>query len=459
MPTNTNLVRKSNQLDKLMSEVDTRMAVSKDEDGNVNSEIFRIRNPEIELSMGDWLKARNIEAEELQKEIDDYKKSGEALDGLEALQTAGKQRGNFAPQPQPGTKRLSLAQEFFKTEGWEAFKAGKTKVVTEDIKFDLKNLFEQEAAGANAYQYNPMPIGDYVTLPRTEVTLLNLIPQIPTGPAAAVEYDRERTHLSGARSIAQGVAYTQSQYRIDKQNAKVAKVGTYIQVSEEIMEDMPELQARMNGSLMEDVSLRIQDELIGGTTLANPGEYITGSVFTGDIRGFLDLTNADDDVNVMDGNAAANTGEYLNPVTLLEQAAETIFRLGRANADAILMNSQDWTLIKTLQATTGAFILRGANAPLWMPAQRAIDEWPVVLCNSLAKGTVIVGAFGQHCTIRDRQSVQVRIMEAQAVDTSGTTGVTVPAGLYNIYADARLAFYARRGSAFTQITNFAVPKP
>ena len=34
---------------------------------------------------------------------------------------------------------------------------------------------------------------------------------------------------------------------------------------------------------------------------------------------------------------------------------------------------------------------------------------------------------------------------------------TQPAGRYNIYADARYAFYARRGLAFTRITDFGVP--
>ena len=198
---------------------------------------------------------------------------------------------------------------------------------------------------------------------------------------------------------------------------------------------------------------RIQSDIVGGAPPA--AEYVGTPVNATQVTGFLDIAAAN--INTIDGAG-------VNQIAALEDGAEMVYRLGEAEADAIAINSQDWTDIKKLQSTTGSFVLRGAASPLWAPVVRAIDEWPVVLCNALPRRTVIIGAFAEHCAIRDRQAVQVRISEAQGVPAqvapvTGTNAAVAymaaePTGRINIHTDARLAFYIRRGLAFTRITNF-----
>ena len=450
--TNLNLVRKSNELEAVKREVETRVSRSQDDAGNLDSDLFRIKNPDIEKPMSDWLRERTEEATSLQTEVDQYMKAEDSLSTFDDLVTAG-QRTKRAPKALTSSER-SLSSEMMASEEFQAMVSGDTKAMIFDSDVGLKSLFETTADSAtDAVSVESVRTGEYVALPRTRVTLLDIIPQLPTDNAQ-VAYDEETKNLSNVAPIAQGAIYQQSEFQIDKKTATVYKSGSFIQVSEELLADAPEIRARLDGSLQSQMMRRIQADIIGGVPI-NASEYVGTPANNAGVVGFLDLASSA--VNEIDGSS-------LNQVAVLEDGAEMVYRIGEAETDAIVMNSQDWVTMKKLQATTGSFILRGANSPLTAPVPRQIDEWPVVLCNALPQGTVIMGAFTDHCTIRDRQAVQVRVNEAmgipaQAAPVSANVAAVAivhaePSGRFNIYTDARLAFYIRRGLAFTRITNF-----
>ena len=456
---NMNLVRLKNQLDQVKGEVQARIDRSRGDDGFPNSDIFELKNPEIKQKMGDWVDDRTQEAYRLQAEIDDLLKAEGALESFEKLVGIGQERTKIAPIP-TSSREPGLADQLMKSEEWGMLVDKKVKNLSWDSKMGMKALFETTTAGAaDNVSVESVRTGDYVPAPRTRVTLLDLIPQTPT-PNPVVKYDEETKNLSAAASIDQGATYQESEFTIEERSVDTDKSGTFIQVSEELLQDAPEMRARMDGALMSQLYRRIQADIIGGT-LQNAAEFVTGAANNTAITGFLDIASAN--INEFDTQTGLASGEKKNEIEAIEEAVELVYRIGIAEADALLMNSQDWVKIKTLQSTTGNFILRGANAPLWEPARRMIDEWPVVLCNALPTGTIIVGAFREHSAIRDRQSVQVRIQEAQAIEIpAGSSAVTVqtkPSGRFNIFADVRYAFYARRGLAFTRVTNFGVPVP
>lgn len=454
MPVNMNLVRLCNQLEHVKGDVQARVERSKDDHGSPNSEVFRIKNPDITETMGEWLQARTQEAQKLQAEIDDYQKTEGALSTFDDLLNIGNQRATRTPLPNAQGK-WDFGESILQMEGFDEFVAKKVKDFSGELDIQMKALFQStDSNAADTINVESVRTGEYIMAPRTRVTLLDIIPQISTDQAA-VKYDEETKNLSGAAPVAQGATYQQSQFTIEEKSIDVGKSGVFIQVSEEALQDRPQLQNRMNSNLMAQQYRRIQADIIGGD-LQNTDEYIGGAANNTGVTGFLDI--ADNRLNVIDGNAGETTGNYRNPITLLEEGAEMVYRVGEAEASAVLMNSQDWVKVKTLQSTTGSFVLRGANAPLWMPAERMIDEWPVVLCNALPPGTVIIGDFMNHCAIRDRQSVQVRIQEAQAVvvDGNAQTVQTQPSGRFNIYSDVRYAFLVYRALAFTKITDFFV---
>ena len=453
MLTNMNLVRKVNQLKQIKAEVQARRDRSLDDSGHLSSEVFGVRNPDIELPMGQYLKERAVECGKLQKEIKDYEDAEGAMSAFDDVVKEG-QKIRRAPNPTDSAKRR-LADEIFLSDDFTALQSGKAKELSQESDITLKALFETTTTGAaDSISVESTRIADMVMLARTRVSLLDLIPQEPTTDAV-VKYDEEVSNLSAASAIAQGAVYAESAFRYDERSVSVSKSGCFINVSEEALADVPELRARLENALNEQMLRRIQDDIIGVTAgPVNSSEYqTTQRANNTNITGFLELVG----IQTIDGNAAQMTGEFLNPYTLLEQAAERIWRVGQADADAIVMTSQDWLQISTLQTTTGAFVARGADSPIAVPTPRVISGLPVVLCNALPENTVLVGSFGDHASIRDRQQVQVRIQEAQTA--TALNQPTKPSGRFNIYADARYAFYARRPSAFCTITDFGVPAP
>ena len=457
MPTNMNAVRASNKLDAIKREVDTRVEASKDEDGDVNTELFRIANPDITTSMSEWLTDRTEKSEAYQAEIDDYTKGADAMARFDKIVDIGKEIKR-APLP-TGNKSEGLADELFSSAEYKSLMEGDIKSMTFKTDMRLKTLFETTTGGAaDTVSVESVRDGDFVPLARTRVTLLDLIPQRPT-EFPVVQFDAEVLNESNVGVIAQGAAYSESRFRIDERTSAVVKVGAYIQVSEELLSDRAEMRSRIDTSLRTQMLRRIQSDIIGGAP-SPASEYVGTPVANASITGFLDIATAD--INTIDGNAGAAAGTHINEYELIERAQEVVYRNGEADADAIVMNSQDWLDYVTLQTTTGSFVARGALAPLSDATPPAIAGLPVIFCNALPVNTVLVGAFGDHAMIRDRQQVQVRIQEAQripsvAVASNATTATsTVPAGRFNIYTDGRFAFYTRRGLAFCTITEFGV---
>ena len=465
---NVNLVKASNKLDMLKKEVTGRTERSRDENGNLSSESFRVMNPDIAKSMGEYLQERTVEAEALKGEIADYMKAETAMGSFDALFSTDGQKSTWTPQP--SDLAINLSDQILKSESYDDLAAKRVKSYSGDHDIHLKQLFGQKALfettsamAADNVSVESIRTGEYIMAPRTRVSILDIIPQLTTA-FPVVKYDEETKNLSGAGSIAQGGTYQQSEFTIEEKSVNVDKSGTFIQVSEELLQDRPEMRRRMDGSLMSQLMRRIQGDIVGGTTLANATEYIAGAAANANIAGFLDIPDAN--TNVLNTQTGLMSGEKKNEIESIEEGAELVYRNGIAESSAMLMNSQDWTKVKTLQSTTGSFVLRGANAPLWMPVERMIDDWPVVLCNALPVGTVIIGDFVNYCAIRDRQSVQVRIQEAQSIAvpaatalTNSVTVQTAPSGLFNIFADVRYAFYVTRPLAFTRITNFGIVTP
>ena len=455
MPANMNLIKLNRTLEAIKSEVQVRIDRSLDDDGEPNTEAFSVMNPDISKSMGDYLTEKAEEMARVQKEINDYNKATGAMDTIDSLIALGKEKATHTPLP-VGKARESIYEAFTKSETYDHIAAKRQDKGSFDSELSLKELFASDSNVADNVNVESIRTGDFVMLPRTRVTILDIIPQIMT-TEHTIKYDREIKNLSNMAPIAQGGIYQESEFTIEEDTANVVKIGSFIQVSEELLEDRPEIRARMNGSLGMQMMRRLQSDVVGSTTPLPAAEYVGTPTNNASTTGILEETS----INTMDGNAGAGSGNYHNPVTLIQEAIELCYRVGEADASAILMNSQDWVMVATQQSTTGAFIARGALLGIAPPTMQEVEGLPVVLCNALPNNTVIVGDFANHSVIRDRQSVQVRMQEAQGFQVSAlnTDVMTSPSGRYNIYADARAAFYVRRPQAFTSITNYGVPLP
>ena len=443
-----------------------------DENGEPDIERYAVssRLPQ-DVPMDVWLEQQEKKYDELEARFRQSENVDARHESIQAKLAQGNERRPAVPQ-QGTLEQIRFSDLVFNTKAWKDVLAKESSDATEKMNVGLKALFESidgtTHTGQNTIAVQSTPTGELFMLPRTPVTILDIIQQIPTDQDA-VRYDEETIDLSNVNPIAQGAVYLESQYQIVQRTTPIVMKGAFIQVTEVLLNDVPMMRQRLDGVLGRQGLRRVQDDIVGGTTFVNAAEYVgTPNVGTDPggtdevtkIKGFLDLADSggSQEINHIDGNAGESTGNYKNPINIIKEAAEEVYRNGDAVADAILMNSQDWLLMSNLQSTTGQYVISGGNGPFQIPGTG--NAWPVVLCNSLPKGTVIVGAFMTHCALRDRQDAQVRIQEAQAIEIpaggNASTVIAKPSGRYNVYMDARYGFHVSRPRAFTKITNFAV---
>ena len=440
MPTNLNIAKLSNRLEQIRAEVEGRLDRSTPEGADEPSaELFKSMNPDIEVSLGEFCKQRAEEYALSQKQLEDYREADTSMKDFTRMVTAGKEMANKAPLSVMNGEE-HVADMFLASDDFKAVQEGKTKAATLEHDVKLKSLFATDTTGAaSSISVESVRTGDLVMAARTRVTLLDVVPQIPT-TERVVKYEVESVNESNVAPVAQGAVYLESNFRYDESSVNVGKIGAFINVSEEALDDVADLRSRMDGALRNQMLRRIQSDIIGGAPIP-AAEYVTAPSDNAGITGFTQVTG----INTIDGAT-------INPFTVLEQAGEVIYRVGEADADAIVMNSQDWVQVATLQSTTGSFVVRGALSGVADPINMTLNGLPVILCNALPVNTALVGAFRDHSVIRDKQSVQVRIQEAPIV--TALNSPTSPSGRFNIYTDARYAFYVRRPAGFCTITNF-----
>ena len=138
-----------------------------------------------------------------------------------------------------------------------------------------------------------------------------------------------------------------------------------------------------------------------------------------DLQGHVGKSFLDD----ADANGVDAAG--MDELEAIGKAADLVYRIGQAEVDNIVMNSQAWVNLKTCKSSS-----RWTLDITSERVRRVVDEWPVILCNALPPDKVLVGAFREYAMIWHYESPK------WASD------------------DDRWAFYLRRPAAFTRITNF-----
>ena len=261
--------------------------------GKPDSALFKENNPDIDLSLGKFIEQEYNKAEALQARIeaiqnDDQQAINDGLSQFQDLKNRGSQKATNTPLPDDGEQRNDLTAAIMESEEFKEMVAEKKGSMSMMAEMSLKTLFAADSNTANTVNVESVRDGDYVPLPRTRVTLLDLIPQIPT-TERVVKYDREKKNLSAAQAIAQGAAYSESEFEIEEATANVIKIGCYLQVSEELLDDAPEMRARIDTNLDGQMMRRAQSVVVGGAAMP-AGEYVTGADGAiSDIVGFLDI--------------------------------------------------------------------------------------------------------------------------------------------------------------------------
>lgn len=385
--------------------------------------IFAEAGPELDMAKVTSLKGTSAEkAAEIRKMNDEISEIGEEVDRLKAVAQAaarskswsgaaehGADGGDKKGERRDGGTRKSFGELFTESVAYKSRQGGRIQATVE---VDLKALFDTTAAGTPETTRGPR-IVDFVTRP---IQFIDLIPQTVTSQTA-VTYMEETTFVNNAAEILEGGPYPESALGLEEKSSPVRKIGTWLPVTDETLEDEPRARAYINNRLPFMVRQRLDGQLMSGNGTAP------------NLRGLLNTSGI---------QTQAKGGD---PTPDAVYKAMTKVRVtGLALPNATVWHPNDWQEVRLLRTTDGIYI--------WGNPSEAGPEriWglPVVQVFGATEGTAVVGDFQNFSELAVRRGIDVQI--------SNSHGEFFTEGKQAVRADIRVAFIVYRPAAFATVT-------
>ena len=222
-----------------------------------------------------------------------------------------------------------------------------------------------------------------------------------------VDYVEETAYTDGMASVAEGAALGQSDLTLEQKTAAVKKVGTYVTMSKEMLEDVAGLMSYVQGRLVSKYNQREDTQLIAGDGI---GQNLTGVS--------INATAWADPGIIANGNAfdvlraavkQATVAEYFPNLILVHP--DQLFQMDvakNANGDYLL-----------------PYIFNGQG--------HNIAGVPIIATTAIAPDNFLVGDFARGAQIFDRRNITLEIASEHSddwvkdlVSTKLTTRLALP---------------------------------
>lgn len=391
------------------------------------SSIFDEAGPEIDLSKVKSLSGDTAaKAEEIRKMNDELSDLGQQRDELAQVQKAaervrsaganaeqsGGERGSEpdAGKAQQGAKqqRQQFGDMFVASKAYKG--RGGRELGTVDA--ELKTLFETGAG----WEPETTRTGRMVEEAVRPVQVTDLVPSTTTGQSAVV-YMEETTFTNAAAETAEGGAFGEAALGLTEQSSTVRKIPVYIPVTDEQLEDEPQVRGYLNNRLPFMLRQRLDSQILNGDGVA---PNLTGILNTTGIQSQAKGTDPIPD--------AVYKAIVLGRVT------------GRSQPNAVVFNPFDWQKVRLLRTSDGLYI--------WGNPSEAGPEriWGLNVAQGdvLTQGSALVGDFANFSELATRRGIDVQV--------SNSHGTYFTEGKQAVRADMRVALVVYRPAAFVEVT-------
>lgn len=277
---------------------------------------------------------------------------------------------------------------------------------------NLKTLFET-AAGWPTETLRTGRLVDFATRP---IQVIDLLPGGQTSQSAVV-YMEETTFTNNAAEVAEGAAYAEAALALTEKSSTVRKVAVFLPVTDEQLEDVPQVQGYLNNRLPFMLMQRLDSQIINGDGVAP------------NLKGILNTA----------GIQSQAKGADLVPDAVYK-AMTKVRVTGRALPSGVIMHPNDWQTVRLLKTNDGVYI--------WGSPSEAGPEriWglPIAQADSIAEGKAIVGDFRQFIELTERRGIEVKVSDSHSD--------FFIKGKQAIRADMRVALPVYRPAAFCEVT-------
>jgi HK97 family phage major capsid protein len=252
----------------------------------------------------------------------------------------------------------------------------------------------------------------------------------------SLRYVVEGTATSGAAGVAEGGAKPASDLSLSTVDEPVKKIATVLTVSDEMLEDVQQVQAYINGRLVLFVQIEEERQLVSG---AGTNELIG-------------ITNNGRSINTYGRGTVDNNAVALFKAMNGQRGSSFL------EPDFIVMNPANWQTTRLLTDTAGQFFGGGPFMGQYGSGQMVGDSsqvqgpqdylWgkPVIVTTAVGSGTALVGTSS---------AAQVWRRGGVSVEATNSHSTYFTSNLVAIRAEERLALAVYRPAAFTLVSGLS----
>lgn len=404
------LVEKRNEL-----EAKSKKLASIFEEAGADIDLEKVKSLEGSTKdKADKIKQLNAELSDLGQEVDRLVLIEKAAQDNKAREEA-MSKGRLIPQPGESPKIgpgqfecKSIGQLFVESLAYKDRHSQKESV----LDMEIKTLFETGAGWA------PQAVrsGQVVEIATRPIQVTDLLPTIPTGQNAYV-YMEETTFTNNAAEAAEAAQYGEAALVLTERSSSVRKIGVFLPVTDEQLEDVAGASAYVDGRLRFSLQQRLDSQiLVGNGTPPN-------------LTGILNVSGIQTQAKAADTTPDA-----------VYKALVKVRVTGRALPNVCVFHPNDWQDIKLLRTADGIYI--------WgSPSEAGPDRiWgiPVVQSDAITENTGLVGDFANHILLVNRRGIEVKVSDSHSD--------YFIKGKKAIRADVRVALPTLRPAAFCTVT-------
>lgn len=336
----------------------------------------------------------------------------------------------------------SVGEQFTESEGYKSLVSGKGfsgEWSTGQINLETKSTVTSGGtlgAFTNYTQFVPGVVETLFQVP----TIADLLPTA-TATSPQITYNQELSVTNAAAATAESGLKPESAFTFDEVTEPVKKLATFLPISDEMLEDAPQVQAYLNQRL--SLFIRIAEE----------ASILRGSG-TNDLVGFVNsFATRGIGSAVITGTADSNAGTaiYGDLFNIMNNQRGS----SHLEPDGIIMHPNEWGTIRTRYDVSGQYygggpILGPYGGPQGPASASALGQsfslWgvPVHVTTAIGAGTMLVGAFKQGAQLFRRGGI--------TVEASNSHSDFFQRNQTAIRAEERLALAVYRPSAFTVVT-------
>lgn len=266
------------------------------------------------------------------------------------------------------------------------------------------------------------------------LTVADLLAQ-GTTDSGTIKYLQETTNTNAASSVAEGGTKPESTITFTEVSDSVRKVATTLPISDEMLEDEPQLRTYIDGRLREFIMYTEENQLLNGNGTAP------------DINGLLNRSGIQTATRSALGTLTGESGGASTLGNAFYQAISEIRVDGLAEPSGMIVHPTNWAAMRLEKDSSKQYLGGGPMIGAYGNGLMAGETYwglPVAVTTAIAVNTALVGAFSTMAQVFYRNGLTIDATNSHASEF--LTNIT------RLRAERRLALAVYRPEAFFKIT-------